>query len=380
MADGTKIEWTDATWNPITGCSVVSPGCTNCYAMRLAGTRLRDHASRAGLTKDTKAGPVWTGEIRFNREWLDQPLRWKSPRMIFVAAHGDLFAEGVTNEQLDQIFAVMALSSQHIFQVLTKRPERMRGYLLEMQRCFNSDHIEFSRRWGIAAAEVTGSPCAAGKIEDIEFPLPNIWLGVSVEDQPRAEERIPVLLETPAAVHWVSTEPLLGLLDLTNIHQPNEGGGPWWFDALDPTRAGFFTDEAGTVRMDMIEARAELSTLNWVVAGGESGPDARPMHPYWAKSLRDQCAAAGVPFLFKQWGNWIVASHENGHHESSMATNDAIWLDVDGRQAKPSCDGMAEPIGMFRVTKSRAGRLLDGVEHNEFPPSTFNRRNDHENS
>ena len=110
MADNTKIEWTDATWNVITGCSVISPGCTNCYAMRLAGTRLRNIPSRAGLTRDSKAGPVWNGSIRFNEEWLDQPLQWRRPRMIFVCAHGDLFADGVTDAMLDRVFAVMALA------------------------------------------------------------------------------------------------------------------------------------------------------------------------------------------------------------------------------------------------------------------------------
>ena len=130
MADNTHIEWTDATWNIVTGCSLVSPGCTNCYAMKLAGTRLRDHWSRADLTIDSKAGPVWNGQVRFNAQWLDQPLRWAKPRKIFVAAHGDLFHDGVTDDQLDQIFAVMALCPQHVFQILTKRPERMRDYLL----------------------------------------------------------------------------------------------------------------------------------------------------------------------------------------------------------------------------------------------------------
>eukprot|EP01031_Cornospumella_fuschlensis_P021266 gene21266-26057_t len=129
MADRTGIEWTDATWNPIVGCSIVSPGCTNCYAMKLAGTRLKNHASREGLTRDSKAGPVWTGEVRFNPQWLDQPLRWSKPRLIFVCAHGDLFTEGVPDEWIDQIFAVMALAPRHTFQVLTKRPERMRQYL-----------------------------------------------------------------------------------------------------------------------------------------------------------------------------------------------------------------------------------------------------------
>jgi protein gp37 len=134
MADSTKIEWTDATWNPITGCSVVSPGCTNCYAMRLAGTRLAHHESRAGLTRDTKAGPVWTGEVRFNEQWIDQPLRWRKPRLIFVCAHGDLFAEGVPDEWIDRVFAVMALAPQHTFQVLTKRSARMREYMSAARR------------------------------------------------------------------------------------------------------------------------------------------------------------------------------------------------------------------------------------------------------
>jgi len=129
MADNTKTEWTDATWNPITGCSVVSNGCKHCYAMKLAGTRLQHHPSRAGLTVDTKNGPVWNGEVRFNGLWLDQPLHWKRPRMVFVCAHADLFHEAVPDEWIDKVFAVMALASQHTFQVLTKRPERMLKYL-----------------------------------------------------------------------------------------------------------------------------------------------------------------------------------------------------------------------------------------------------------
>ena len=129
MADHTKIEWTDATWNPITGCSIVDAGCTNCYAMHLAGTRLKHHPSRAGLTRETGGRPKWTGEVRCNREWLDQPLRWRRPRMIFVCAHGDLFHESVPDDWIDQVFAVMALAPQHTFQVLTKRADRMHRYM-----------------------------------------------------------------------------------------------------------------------------------------------------------------------------------------------------------------------------------------------------------
>ena len=355
MADQTKIEWTDATWNIVTGCQIVSPGCTNCYAMRLAGTRLRNIPSRVGLTKDTKAGPVWTGDVRFNREWLDQPLRWKRSRMIFVAAHGDLFADGVTDEQLDQIFAVMALSPQHIFQMLTKRPERMRDYLLEMERCFNDDDREFSKRWGTAATEATESPCAAGAIQDIEFPLSNVWLGVSIEDQTRADMRVPILLNTPAVIRWTSDEPLLSEIRYSGVSGDRKRKWNW------------LTGCTGTMYQDGPDINYGPK-IDWVVAGGESGANARPMHPDWARSLRDQCAAAGVPFLFKQWGNWQVASEGNGHLDHNMARNDAFWIDIDGTRHKPSSTGLTKPYAMHRVTKSVAGRLLDGVEHNGFPP------------
>ena len=203
MADQTHIQWTDATWNPITGCSVVSAGCKNCYAMRLAGGRLRNHPSRIGLTRVTGAGRVWTGEVRLNEAWLDQPLRWRRPRRIFVCAHGDLFHPEVPDEWIDYVFAVMALGMQHTYQVLTKRPKRALAYFaardshLGMTRCFRNFR-GYERPVG-------------------PWPLPNVWLGVSVEDQDTANERIPPLLETPAALRFVSAEPLLGPVDLTEI-------------------------------------------------------------------------------------------------------------------------------------------------------------------
>ncbi len=309
MSDGTAIEWTEATWNPITGCSVTSPGCTNCYAMKLAGGRLRNHASRAGLTVSTKAGPVWTGETRFNEEWLDQPLRWKRPRMIFVCAHGDLFHESVPDEWIDRVFAVMALATQHTFQVLTKRSDRMRDYL--------------SRR---KSAKPVTTPLGDGTLGEHPFsdelqPPKNIWLGVSVEDQARADQRIPDLLETPAAVRWLSCEPLLGPVDLTMLHHD----GITNIDALRGMHG---------VLQPML---AECDKIDWIVVGGESGPGARPMHPQWARSLREQCAAASVPFFFKQWGNHRPTS-DSEHGEYMMA-----------------------------ATKKEAGRKLDGVTHDAMP-------------
>ena len=234
MADGTKIEWTDATWNPITGCNVVSPGCTNCYAMKLAGRRLRHHPSRAGLTEASKSGPVWNGKVRLNADWLDQPLRWAKPRRVFVCAHGDLFHESVPDEWIDGVFAVMALAPQHQFQVLTKRPARMREYMASI------DNNDGGRLHGFRHALVEGM---AQKIhhertsEDpslwlaVHLPLSNIWLGVSVEDQERADERIPPLLETPAAVRFISAEPMLGPIDLLP-----------WINRLDVATAGLLDD------------------------------------------------------------------------------------------------------------------------------------------
>jgi protein gp37 len=231
MADGTKISWSEATWNIITGCSMVSPGCTNCYAMRLAGTRLQHHPSRAGLTHETDRGPVWTGEVRFNEEWLTQPLKWKKPRLIFVCAHADLFHEAVPDEWIDRIFAVMALAPQHTFQILTKRPERMRKYMLPTTDIPMLGRLPLERVH-IEASQDDIEPWESlhryGNLYslylDRPWPLPNVWLGVTAENQAEADKRIPVLLDTPAALRWVSIEPMLGAVDLTAIdidgHRP----------------------------------------------------------------------------------------------------------------------------------------------------------------
>lgn len=309
MSDNTPIEWTDATWNPITGCSVVSKGCTNCYAMRLAGTRLQHHPSRAGLTRDSKAGPVWTGEVRFNEDWLDQPLQWRKPRRIFVCAHGDLFHPGVPTAWIHRIFRVMQDAPVHTFQVLTKRPERMRAYIKAYRPA----------------------------------PLPNVWLGTSVEDQDAADLRLPVLADTPAAVRWVSAEPLLGPIDMSDY---------LWGSKFDGARP--------------------LNDVHWVVAGGESGPNARPMHQAWLRSLRDQCHSAMQHFFFKQWGAWLP-----GHHYTEALQD----LDPDPQQSR-YLSAELEPCGwsigrrlacetgpeaLFMVGARNAGRNLDGRTHDDYP-------------
>lgn len=335
MSDGTKIEWTDATWNPITGCKIVSPGCTNCYAMKLAGTRLQHHPSRKGLTAGSKGGPVWTGEVRFNKEWLEQPLQWAKSRMIFVCAHGDLFAENVPDEWIDQIFAVMALSPRHTFQVLTKRPERMKDYCSGKWQSRILPHL-----WRLSKKPSHGEIT----LHTIGSALPNVWLGVSVEDQQRADLRIPLLLATPAAVRWISAEPLLGSVDLHSSL-----GGTLWLGGqrgcdgkhqhagktgeilhgvlhnFDPRLAHHHHDERCS------------NGLDWVVVGGESGNSSRPMRPEWARSIRKQCDEANVDFFFKQWGN-----------------------------CAPLPSAMIKDT-MYRATKKIAGRLLDGIEHNAMP-------------
>ncbi|AZN71983.1 phage Gp37/Gp68 family protein [Georhizobium profundi] len=377
MADKTAIEWTDATWNPITGCSVVSPGCTNCYAMRLAGTRLRNHPSRAGLTIDSKAGPVWNGELRFNKSALRQPLSWKQPRRIFVCAHGDLFHESVPDEWIDQIFAVMALAPQHTFQVLTKRADRMRAYFTALPARAGD-----VARWGTWHWGANDPDSLFDQIIDtVQHALPNVWLGVSVEDQKRADERIPDLLATPAAIRWISAEPLLGPLDLRRIRY-DQNKVSYCVDALNNLG---FRSATWWREPDVEPVDQPRRTIDWVVAGGESGSSARPMHPVWVRSIRDQCAEANVPFLFKQWGEWAAVSqmsedqiegcypprserHPEATRQSLVETH---VLHGDGSRHgivdRNAFLHGTEPMKMFKLGKKRAGRELDGDIYDAFP-------------
>lgn len=351
MSDKSIIEWTDATWNPITGCSVVSAGCKHCYAMKLAGTRLQNHPSRQGLTVDTKNGPVWTGDVRLNSEWLDQPIRWARQRMVFVCAHADLFHESVPDEWIDAIFGVMWAClygrnerDGHIFQVLTKRAERMRDY-------FKTDRRE---AWARSAVNYGGGTDPDGVWDQVigfDGPHPRIWLGVSVENQETSDERIPMLLDTPAAVRWISAEPLLGPINLRAVEHPN-------YSVLADALGG--VDSRGTGWGESIQPGP---TLDWVVVGGESGPCSRPMHPEWARSLRDQCAKTGTPFMFKQWGEY------SGADGITAKARDWKMVDDNGRtlQEAGSTANMGPVIHMAKIGKKAAGRLLDGIEHNGFP-------------
>jgi protein gp37 len=237
----TRIEWADRVWNPVTGCTPVSAGCDNCYARRMA-QRLR---GRFGYPWDEPFMPT------SHPERLEEPLRWRKPARVFTCSMGDLFHSDVTNGMIRAVWQAMTNAQQHTFMVLTKRPERMLHWLV--------------------------TPGGSD-------PIPNVWIGVSVEDQATADKRIPFLLQTPAAVRFVSVEPMLGPVDLRYL-QP--GDPPTEIDALAGTH--------GLLRPH----RGSCPGLDWVICGGETGPGARQMHPEWARSLRDQCQAAGVPLFVK---------------------------------------------------------------------------------
>ena len=462
-----KIEWTDATWNPVTGCTKVSAGCKNCYAER--------------LFPKVYPGRKFT-DVQCHPERLEQPLRWRKPRRVFVNSMSDLFHKAVPDEFIDQVFAVMALCSQHEFQCLSKRPKRMMEYINGQGRDFsiareigrirdrrtgtdlatkeaarlsasawsgerlseagrnapvqtskggishkrrispynNDDQREENcngsascdlgpSQWttntgrtddqprerpqvgelagksGIGDLLGTEDTCdrgssqkemeaqgivtsqnppnrsrcvgdqatqgngdhgqgACGEIrneqkghvcnllqEDLEthlvWPLPNAWLGVSIEDQATADERIPLLLQTPAAVRFVSYEPALAPIALRD---------EWMHLGCRPT-------------MDLPPGSGKC---DWLICGGESGPKARPMHPDWARSVRDQCQAAGVPFFFKQWGEYCWPGQMS---EDTWREVDAV-VNLAGIPGKP-----------YRVGKKKAGRLLDGKKWSEFP-------------
>ena len=342
MGATTGIEWTDSTWNPLRGCSKVSAGCDHCYAETMAARFSGKGLPFEKVTRIGMLGTHWNGNVELVEKHLLDPMKWRSiitsgpvagmgssrPRRVFVNSMSDLFHPNVPDEWIDQIFAVMALCPQHTFQVLTKRPERMREYLCAYGRT--------SAIYNVATVIIGGDfskmPVRMAHHRssgDGWWPLPNVWLGVSIENQDAADERIPLLLQTPSAVRIVSCEPQLGAISL---HQC----GAIVYESF---------PEASSC--DGSDGWYEISKIDWVICGGESGPGARPMHPDWARGLRDQCAAAGVPFFFKQWGEWLPAMCDGAK------TKNGITLNCPDR-----------PV---RVGKKSAGSLLDGREYKAFP-------------
>ena len=291
----TKIEWVRGadgapgkTWNPVRGCSVVSPGCHHCYAMRQAARFSGPGLPYEGLAVVGRAGPQWTGEVRLVPEKLAEPLSWRKPTTVFVNSMSDLFHEKLTNEEIAAVFGVMAACPQHVFQILTKRAKRMREWFawVAAQRgqpprsvCSQAASPLVGRSWDFAMHAFADPP----------WPLPWLHLGVSVESQKYAAERVPHLLQTPAAVRWVSAEPLLEAVRFDHIDADAAGHEWCQIDAL----AGRQTDMGRPC--EDLPAR-----LDWDVCGSESGPGARPFSEDWARSIRDQCQAAGVAFFYKQ--------------------------------------------------------------------------------
>lgn len=279
MSDNSKIEWTDATWNPVTGCTRVSEGCRNCYIDRTPAFRIQGRKFVNGTTG-----------VQLHPDRLDQPLRWKRQRRIFVNSLSDLFHEDVPDEFIAAVFGVMAACPSHTFQILTKRPERMRKWFGWVESKRGDLIVALVKQGGAwpkvdeySAESVLCAYCAIDVLEPLSrikwapWPVPNVWLGVSIEDQATADERIPLLLHTPAAKRFISAEPLLGPVDLTMGLEP--------FHSHDPM------------------LNRNQSPLDWVICGGESGPGARPCDLAWIRSVRDQCKAADVPVFIKQLGS-----------------------------------------------------------------------------
>jgi protein gp37 len=262
MGSKSEIQWTDSTWNPITGCSKVSPGCANCYAEELS---LRRGWSQQPWTPEHAAE-----NVVLHPERLDMPLHWRAPRRVFVNSMSDLFHELVPSAFINEVWRMMFNTPRHTYQVLTKRPERLRAW-------------------------TQGKAAAAGWPIDEIWPA-HIWIGTSVENQHWADVRVPILLDTPAAVRFLSCEPLLGPVSLDR-----------WLGLLPGNEWDCLCADISPVDRPCIccEGRYELgqrSGLSWVIVGGESGPHYRPMHLDWARTLRNQCLAGGISFFFKQVG------------------------------------------------------------------------------
>jgi protein gp37 len=337
----TGIEWVRGedgsdgeTWNPTTGCNIVSEGCRLCYAMTLA-KRLKAMELARG-TRDPKyqrdGDPRTSGPgfgLSMHPHVLATPMHWRKPRKVFVDSMSDLFHSEVTTDFITRVFAVMAATPQHTYLILTKRPGRMRSLL---------SSADFQP--AVTRALLTMPELSRGRwpVPDggVPWPLPNVWLGTSVETQKWADVRIPLLMQTPAAVRFLSCEPLLGPVNLHHGHT---------YCPDHDFAGGFCTGPCPSRR-----------SPDWVIVGGESGHGARPMHPDWARSLRDQCQAASVPFLFKQWGEWAP----NGY--VGIGYNRLDHLFVGDPVDEHGCRTLVEKVG-----KKRAGRVLDGVVWDESP-------------
>lgn len=321
MSATTSIEWTDRTWNPVTGCRKVSPGCKHCYA---EGVARRFWATQYPAVEIETGGPAGTmtrarafTDVMTHEDRLLEPLSWKKPARVFVNSMSDLFHEDVDIEFIDRVFAVMARAESHTFQVLTKRPARMLEYLT---------HADTPWRIACEAERLNWADDVADDVDmsDVSldaWPLPNVWLGVSVEDQPRADERIPLLLQTPAAVRFMSAEPLLGEINLENVPLPAPGADVYGLRGVAQPLS-----EKDAEPDDWKYWTRHSAKLDWVIVGGESGPGARPLSMRWIRSIVAQCQDAAIPVFVKQLGaQWFDPDRRCGVRGSVLApVDDAV--------------------------------------------------------
>lgn len=380
----THIEWTDETWNPMIGCDRVSPGCQGCYAITTA--RIRESnpnpkvaAAFAGTVHRTEDRVDWTGQVNLLHDRLTQPLRWKTRRKIFVNSMSDLFHQAVPDHFIAQVFAVMALTPHHTYQILTKRHARMRSLLTSSAFRLACENAQDTLMGDPATPGIPRHKRDAYRKKwwsDFAQPLKNVWMGVSVENQEWADIRIPALLDTPAAVRWISAEPLLGPIDLfgkvVRGHRPTL---TYWLDGR-PIPGETRTTDTGL----QMTGFATGPKLDWVVCGGESGPGAHPMHPQWARKLLTQCHHSNVPFLFKQWGQWgPMAPLVDGKFAfgggMTMADDGTLYQPDDLNypdgaryaEAMRADHGRAHLTAMYSLGKKAAGRELDGQIYDGYP-------------
>lgn len=322
----TGIEWTDETWNPVRGCSRVSPGCEHCYAERIARRFSMPGQLFHGLVNRHGA---WSGHIKTMPTKLFEPLSWREPRMVFVNSMSDLFHENLNPHFIAAVFGVMAACPQHTFQILTKRPEAARAwYDWVRQKDFGLEGtagllhccacaLDYETEWHLKG---DGGPLhtKVGADPAGPWPLPNVWLGTSVEDQERAQERIAILLDTPAAVRFVSAEPLLEPLALT--HYLREGKLHTWNSGIEIRGRHEPAGPPG----DGYEVRPSPA-LDWVIVGGESGPQARPCDVTWIEAIVNQCKAEGVPVFVKQLGRNVVEGRRQHRLEHRKGGDPSEW-------------------------------------------------------
>jgi protein gp37 len=337
MAGPTKIEWADKVWNPVRGCSWVSAGCQHCYAETQAARFCGQGRPFHGFVRRVHGKPHWTGKVELIESALAEPLHWRKPATIFVNSMSDLWHEHLPIDDIAKVYAIMGLASEHTFLVLTKRAQHRRAAM---------DDPAFAGLVRAALARwmrETGWSNAARHIlpASMAWPLPNVWEGVSVENQATADARLPHLLRC-AALGWqtfVSYEPALGPVDW----EP-------WFSV---------PDEHGELSGPRC-APDGTAAIKLIIAGGESGPGARPAHPDWFRATRDECAEAGVPFFFKQWGEWAEVDCDEATHLLHLDGS----LHPTGDYPDASCP---RTWCVSRIGKRAAGRLLDGREHNDLP-------------